>query len=63
MIKMYTYLLLLLEVSIFPNAVSGGTICFPDQKLTADGVCVDCEYCPSGEGVDLNEKVKQCLQF
>lgn len=50
-------LLLVIGMSALLERVSGGTFCFPDQKLTADGECVDCAYCPSGEGVVLNEEV------
>lgn len=39
------------------NIAKGDTSCFPDQKLTSEGNCIDCDYCPSGEGVDLKEKV------
>ena len=58
MMKKHIYLLLVLVVSIFRVIEADGTFCFPDQMLSASGDCVYCEYCPSGEGVDLNEEVK-----
>lgn len=32
--------------------------CFLDQIMTAEGKCVDCPFCPAGQGMDINEEVR-----
>lgn len=32
--------------------------CGLDQVLTAKGKCVDCEFCPPGQGMDLQKEVQ-----
>ena len=44
-------------VTICISGVSSG-ICFLDQMLTSAGECVDCPFCPRGQGMDLEQKVR-----
>ena len=53
----YGPIITVVSVLTLLQAVLGGKTCYEDEKLTAGGKCEPCEFCPSGQGIDLEVKV------
>ena len=52
----FQVLLLVIGTHVLLDIANSESACFEDQKLS-NGQCIDCEFCLSGEGVDLEAKV------
>lgn len=53
----YGPIITVVSVLTLLQAVLGGKTCYEDEKLTAGGKCEPCEFCPSGQGIDLEVKI------
>ena len=52
-----SYLFGVILVALWISGILSRECLFDDQMLTPEGECVDCPFCPGGEGMDLEQEV------